>query len=720
MSQNESLFSESWHRVRSQKVRLRPTVHIRKQAFRGQIWYVIEDPFNNKFFRFRPQAYAFIARLNEHKTVEEVWQQCLEEAPESAPGQSEVIRMLSQLYQSSLLVSDLSPDAARLFERYNQQKQRELKGKLLSILFIRIPLFDPDRLLNALIPLTGFLFSRFGFILWSILVLMGLKTVAENAGALYDQSQGMLAPDKLFLLYASFIVVKILHEFGHGLITKKYGGEVHTAGVMLMVFNPIPYVDATAAWAFRERWKRILVGSGGMIVELFLAAIAAFVWSATDEGLLNGLAYNVMFVASVSTLLLNINPLMRFDGYYILSDLTDTPNLHQRSSKHFLYLFERYIFGHKQAQGTAESSKEGWWLSLFAIAGWCYRLFIFAVILWFVADRFFGLGFLAAMIGLVTFVVVPLVKFLKFLIYEPRIEEIRARAQAISAATAVVLIAFLTALPMPYAFRSEGIVQVMPHRAVFAQSPGILRDVYRQSQEWVEAGEPLFALENDELAIEREAAAGELAEYRALLEVAMNDPSIRRPVESQIAATEKRLERIERDIQNLQFRAPIAGLWVAPRLEELKGSFLGRGSGIGYILDPQSHELVAVVNQRNARHLFNDEVRQASIRVPGQAENRVLLKNLRFIPAEQYRLPHASLGWMGGGPIEVATDDPNGTRTVDPFFLIRAEIDTATTNSPPTLTHDLRAQVRFSLPPTPLFQQAYQLIRQLLQERFKV
>jgi putative peptide zinc metalloprotease protein len=720
MSQNESLFSESWHRVRTQKVRLRPTVHIHKQAFRGQIWYVIEDPFNNKFFRFRPQAYAFIARLSEHKTVEEVWQQCLEETPESAPGQSEVIRMLAQLYQSSLLVSDLSPDAARLFQRYNQQKQRELKGKLLSILFIRIPLFDPDRLLKALLPLVGFLFTKFGFVFWSIMVLMGLKVVAENAGALYDQSQGMLAPDKLFLLYASFIVVKVLHEFGHGLITKKYGGEVHTAGIMLMVFNPIPYVDATAAGAFRERWKRILVGSGGMIVELFLAAIAAYVWQATDEGLLNAIAYNVMFVASVSTLLLNINPLMRFDGYYILADLTDTPNLHQRSSKHFLYLFERYVFGNKQAQGTAESANEGWWLSLFAIAGWCYRLFIFTVILWFVADRFFGLGFLAAMIGLVTFIVVPLVKFLKFLIYEPRIEEIRARAQAISAAAAAVIIAFLTAVPMPYAFRSEGIVQVMPHRAVFAQSPGRLSEVFRESQEWVTAGEPLFRLENEELALERQATLGQLQEFRALLEVAMNDPSIRRPVESQIEATGKQLERIERDLANLEFRAPISGLWVAPRFDELNGAFLPRGAGLGYILDPQSHDFVAVVNQRNVRHLFNDEVRKATLRIPGQAEKRVPLKNLRFVPAEQYRLPHAALGWMGGGPIEVATDDRQGTRTVDPFFLVRAEIDTAALENPPTLTHDMRARVRFSLPPTPLFQQAYQLLRQLLQERFKV
>ncbi len=719
MSDNPSFYSESWYRVRSQHVSLRPNVVIHKQSFRGRIWYVVEDPFNNRFYRFRPQAYSFIARLSEHKTVEEVWQQCLDDDPENAPGQPEVIRMLAQLYQASLLQSDLSPDAARLFERHRRQKQRELKAKLLSILFIRIPLFDPNRLLDRLMPVVGPLMGRGGLAIWLLVVLLGGKTVIDNFAALRDQTEGILAPDRLIFLYLSFILVKILHEFGHAFLTKKWGGEVHTAGIMLMVFNPIPYVDATAAWAFRERWKRVLVGSGGMLVELFLAAIAAFVWAATDEGFWNGLAYNVMFVASVSTLLLNINPLMRFDGYYILSDLTDTPNLNQRSNRHALYLAERYILGSKLARTPAESKNEGVWLAVFAIAGWFYRLFIFAVILWFVADRFFGLGFLAAMVGIVTFFIVPLVRLVNFLLNEPRIESIRLRAQLITASIATGLVLFFGFVPMPAAFRAQGIIHALPHREVYAGSPGYMNAITRSSLTWVQPGDQLFQMQNDELGILHRAVRAEQEEIEALLQVAVNDPTLQRPANRQLDAVDEKIQRLETQMAELDYAAPLEGLWVIPRQENIMGAYAERGTPIGLILNPDRFEFVAVVRQRHAMHLFNEEVSRVVLRIPGQSGDAIPLSRLRFIPAEQSILPHPSLGWAGGGPIEVSADDPNGIRAIEPFFLVYGEIPASAAESV-TMAHNLGGVIRCQLPPSPYFVQGYRLLRRMLQDRFEI
>lgn len=719
MNEQTSFYSESWYRVRHQVVSLRPNVQIRKQSFRGQIWYVVEDPFNNRFYRFRPQAYSFIARLSEHKTVEEVWQACLEEDPENAPGQPEVIRMLAHLYQASLLQSDLSPDAARLFERQRRQKQRELKAQLLSILFIRIPLFDPNQLLDRLMPFVRPLLSRWGLAIWAVTVIFGAKTVIENAGAFLDQTEGLLAPGRLALLYLSFIAVKLLHEAGHAFLTKNFGGEVHTAGIMLMVFNPIPYVDATAAWAFRERWKRVLVGCGGMGVELFLASLAAFVWVATADDIWNALAYNVMFVASISTLLLNINPLMRFDGYYILSDLTDTPNLNQRSNRHVLYLLERYLLWNRQARTPAESKVESFWLTVFAVAGWFYRVFIFAVILWFVADRFFGLGFIAAVIGVVTFALVPIFRLVNYLLNEPRIESIRGRAQVIAATLTAGLVLILGFVPMPYAFRSPGVVNALPHREIFAGASGRLNGYFRPSLEWVQPGDRLFEMENQELGIELQAAQAERQETEAILQVAVNDPTFQRPALRQMEAIEEKMARLQSQLNELNLAAPVGGLWVVPRQEDLRGAYARRGSAIGMIVNPDRFEFVAVVRQRHAMHLFNREVRSASLRIPGQAEQVIELTDLRFIPAEQRILPHASLGWAGGGPFEVARDDPHGLRAVEPFFLVRASIpDTAIKKV--TLAHNLGGQVRFQLPPAPFLVQGYQWVRRMVQARFEV
>jgi len=718
VAQERTLYSDSWHRVQGQRVSLRPSVQIRKQSFRGQTFYVLHDPFNNRFFRFRPEAYAFIARLNEERTIEETWQQCLKEDPDNAPGQQEVIRMLAQLYQASLLQSDVSPDAARLFLRYRKQQQRELRSKLMSILFVRIPLFDPNALLDRTMPVARLLFNRFGFLAWLILVGVGLVTALSHFNELLDQSEGVLNPGNIAWLYAVFIVVKVLHEAGHAYITKKYGGEVHTFGIMLMVFNPIPYVDATSAWAFRERWKRVLVGGGGMMVELFLASIAAIVWVNTGDGLLHGIAYNVMFVASVSTLLLNINPLMRFDGYYMLSDLTDTPNLHQRSAREFFYQAEKYAYGNRDGTQVAESANESFWLCLFAVAGWCYRVFIFSVILWFVADRFFGLGFIAAMIGLVTFIVVPVIKHFKYLFSDPRIEAFRQRAIGVSTGVTLLILGFLLLVPMPYGFYATGVVSATEHREVYANVAGNLEEML-PSHQWVEPGTRIFRAENRELGMTLRAAEAQRAQAEVLEQVSMRQPEIQRPVRKRLEAIEEQIGKLERDIAALEYHAPIRGIWVAPRTEEMSNAWIQRGSRIGIIVDPQEYSFLAVVRQRHVRHLFNTDVQGATLKIPGQAEHRMTLRDLQFIQGEQRLLPHAGLGWAGGGEIEVQSDE-SGRRAVEPFFLVRGTIDPREQGDEVALLHDLRGIARFELPDTPYLIQWFTLLRQLIQERFEI
>ena len=290
-----------------------------------------------------PEAYAFIARLDAQRTIDETWQKCLgRKSPRRArPGRSD---------PDARPTLPSQPTPIRCFPGCRQVVRAiqapKAKGVALQADEHPVrphPLFDPNHLLNKTWPVAKMVFSKVGFFVWLAILAFGLYTAFSNFGELVDQSEGVLNPANLPWLYVVFLSVKVLHEGGHAYITKKYGGEVHTLGIMLMVFNPIPYVDATAAWSFRERWKRVLVGSGGMMVELLLASIAAVIWVNTGDGLLHSIAYNVMFVASVSTLILNINPLMRFDGYYILSDLTDTPNLHQRAARQFFYVCEKYI-----------------------------------------------------------------------------------------------------------------------------------------------------------------------------------------------------------------------------------------------------------------------------------------------------------------------------------------------------------------------------------------
>ena len=272
---------------------------------------------------------------------------------------------------------------------------------------------------------------------------------------------------QLFLIELIVIILSIsLHEFGHAIMCRRFGGEVHTMGVMFMVFTPMPYVDATSSWSFRSRWQRVLVGAGGMIPELFVAAGMIFVWANTGEGTLHSLAYNIMFVASVSTLLFNANPLMRFDGYYILSDLLDIPNLYFRSNQQLIYLIERFGFGGKKAESPAHSVREAWWLGVYGLAGHIYRTFVFAVILFFLSSRYLILGVIMAAVCFVSWIIMPVVRLVQYLSTSPRLERNRIRAVAVCAGVVAVVLTFLELIPFPNNFRAPGVLQATEHTIV--------------------------------------------------------------------------------------------------------------------------------------------------------------------------------------------------------------------------------------------------------------
>src|SRR5579863_1627819 len=345
MAEPLATFSESWYRIANQKIHLRADVIVRRQSYRGERWIVLQNPFSNQYFRLRPGAYEFVARLRPERTVQEVWQECVSRFPDEAPGQEAVIQLLSQLYFANLLHYREAADTAQLFERYKKRKQHEMTSRLLNLMFMRFPLLDPDQFIVKTLPFFGKLISRAGGILWLIVISLAIKTVIDNFAALRVQGQGLLAPGNLPLLYLSLIFIKGIHEFGHAYFCRKFGGEVHVMGILLMIFTPVPYVDASSSWGLRNRWHRVLVGSAGMIVELFVAAMATFVWAKTGPGTVNSIAYNVMFIASVSTVIFNANPLLRFDGYYILSDLLEIPNLSQRATGELRHLWEHNIFG---------------------------------------------------------------------------------------------------------------------------------------------------------------------------------------------------------------------------------------------------------------------------------------------------------------------------------------------------------------------------------------
>lgn len=712
-------FSESWYRVANQKICLRPVVHVRRQNFRGERWFVLENPFSNQYFRLRPDAYEFIVRLRPDRTVEQAWQECLARFPDTAPSQETVIQMLSQLYFANLLQYDLAADSTQLFERYRKRRQRELGFRFLNIMFMRFPLLDPDRFLVSTLPVVKHLISPAGAILWLLIATSGLVVVFNHFSELRVQGEGLLAPGNLPLLYLGLILVKTAHEFGHAYFCRRFGGEVHVLGVMLMIFTPMPYVDATSSWSFRARWQRALVGAAGMIVEIFIASLAVWFWSHTGPGIAHQLAYNIMVVASVSTVIFNINPLMRFDGYYILSDLLEIPNLNQRALMHLRHLAESRLFKVPHSESPASTSAEATWLTVFGLTSSVYRVIVFAGILLAVADRFLIIGLVMAAACLVSWLVAPTVRFVNYLATSPRLQRVRSRAIAVTVGLVAGLVLLLAVVPFPYSFHAPGVVAASQRVVLANATAGQMTALLTRPGTVVQAGQPLVQLVNPELQFDLAAARAHQDEAAARYHEALkNDSAGLEPLLKLREAAAQQVAKLVRDIDRLTIRAPFAGVWVSPRIADRQSTWVERGSDLGLVINPASFQFIATVREEDGSALFTHDPRDGGVRLYGSAGTKLSVTGWHVVPGGQQVLPSAALGWAGGGEVPVTSENNNqGDKTVEPFFEVRGNL----TPSPEVVQFDGRSgQAHFRLAPEPLFPRWFRSLRQLLQKRYEL
>jgi putative peptide zinc metalloprotease protein len=718
MSDETPIFSESWHRIAGLRIGLRAAVQVRRQDFRGERWFVLQDQFDSTFYRFRPAAYQFLARLRPDRSVQEVWEECLAHSPEQAPTQPEVIRLLSQLHQANLLQTELPPDSARLLERREKRESRQLRSTLSNILFLKLPLWDPDAFLRRCLGPLRWLVSRWMALVWCVVIAAGLKIAADHAWELDETSANLFAPDNLALLYAAFIVTKVVHEFGHAFLCRAFGGEVHRMGVMLMIFNPMPFVDASASWAFRSRTQRVLVAAGGMIFELFFAALAVFVWAKTGPGVVHHFAGNVMFIASVTTLLFNLNPLIRFDGYYILSDLLDVPNLASRAFKEVRYAFEKWVCGMRGAASVAGSAREQAWLIAYGLAAGVYRVVLGVGIVLYIGDRFFEIGLLLAVGVFIAWIVMPLGKFVAYLAGNPALQRHRARAWGWSGAAAAVLVAAIGVLPFPNNFRAPGVIEAERFAEIFAPADGFIETVVANTAAHTPADAQLVRMRNPELEISIRQVRAQRRELEARQAEALDrSPATVEPLRQRMAAIDERLRNLEQQQAALDVRAGLDGIWVAPHSEDWLGAWAERGTALGQIVNPEAFRFSAVVSQEEAASLFSEGIAQAEVRLAGQAGTAIPVTIQRIVPAQQNELPTAALGWRGGGDVAVSAEDPSGRMTAEPFFQVLAAMEPA---DGAMLLHHRSGQIRFELAPQPLLQQWWRKVLQLVQKRYRI
>lgn len=709
--------SDLWYRVAALQPRLSPHAAVQRHRQRGQAWYVLADRAANRVHRFPPPTAFVLGLMDGHTRVDTLWRCAVEAFGDAAPSQDELIRLLAQLHAADLLVADTVPDLDELLRRHRQQRAAVWRRRFANPLAWRLPLLDPDAFLGRTLAHVRWLCGPLGVGLWLLAVLPAAALAAQHWNELSADIAGrVLSAQGLLTLWLVYPVVKALHELGHAYLVKAGGGEVHELGLMLLVFAPVPYVDASAAAAFRSRRRRAAVGAAGILVELFLAALAMYAWVLVEPGPVRAIAFNVMLIAGVSTVLLNGNPLLRYDGYYVLCDLIDIPNLGQRANRYYGWLAQRYLCGARELEAPRATHGERAWFLFYAPAAWVYRIGISIAIALFLAQAFFFVGVVLALWCLVGLVVLPVAKAAWHLLHAPELARHRGRALAAGGGGVVLLAALLFLLPVPAHTLAEGVVWVPEQAELRAAESGFVRRLVLRPGEWAEPGATVIETDNPEFA----AAAARARARVIVLEVRHAAEQFQERTQAAqtreaLAAARREAARAEERLAELGLRAQAAGRAVIPAAVDLPGRFLRKGELVGHVL-PADPRTVRVVVAQDDIERVRGRVHEIEVRLVDRPAEVFRAQLVREVPSARDTLPSRALALDGGGPHVTDPRDRDGLRTLNRLF----QFDLTLPAEVGAVHLGTRALVRYGHAPEPLGLQWARRLRQLFLARLDV
>lgn len=672
-----AFLSADWYRVAALCPRVRRQVDFHRQVFRGRVWHVVQDHQSGAFNRLTAQGHYLFGRMDGRHSIETLWQDACQRFPDDPPSQSDVIHLLSQLYQADLITTDNTPDMDELATRAKRQARRQWTSRVSNPLAMRLPLFDPDPFLRRTAWIVAPVFTPLAAGLWLCLMAAAIWLAATNwQDLVVTAGDTALLGSNLLMMSLIYPLIKLLHELGHGYATRHWGGEVREVGFLFLLFVPVPYVDASQSLAFASKWRRAGVASAGIVVELTLAALALIFWLNAEPGLAREAAFNVLLIGSVSTLLFNGNPLLRFDGYFILSDMIEIPNLGIQANRYFWHLVQRHLLKIRHQADPPRDLGERLWLLGYAVVSCVYRTLIVVVIAIYLADQFGTVGLLLAIFALCAALVWPLLKGGWFLVQSPLLARLRQRAVLISLGAVSLSLLVLFALPVPYVTVATGVFLPDARSILRADAEGFVAEILVRPGESVDAGQPLLRLEDPTLNSRIEVASSEVRQLE--LEVAavrMTDRVQALMLEQQLLYARERLADLQGIGARLTLNSPAAGQVHLPGdSADLPGRLVRKGEALGYVWPVAAPVLRVAVHQAEAelvrtRTVGVDFVLKRDIR------HRASARISAWVPDSTIDLPSKALSTDADGEIVPDPADPSGMKALQSLYLFEVTPD---------------------------------------------
>jgi putative peptide zinc metalloprotease protein len=689
------------------RLRVRPDLHISAQKYEGKTFHVVKDPVCLRYYRFNQQEYFVFSLFDGRHSMEAVRKRFEDEFKPHRLEFQDLESFARQLVTAGLVQHETGGAGKHLFARRAKQRRMRRIAAITNILYWKIPVFDPDRILTWMYGYLWWVFT-WPFFLASVgLMLAAVFQVTLHFDTFYakmPEYEEFFAFRTAFYMWLSLGVVKVIHEFGHGLSCKAFKGECHEMGVLLMCLSPALYCNVTDAWTVADKWKRIIISFAGIYVELVIAALATFVWWYTPTmPIVNYTAMCVMVLCSVSTVVFNANPLMRFDGYYMMADWLEIPNLRDRANKYLTNTFLEVGLG---IEGPPEPYMAPGRKALFlayAVVSYVYRWVVTFSIIWFLSD-FLGpqlkiLSRMLAVASLASMFIWPAYRMVKGIRQRGRLPDMKPQRAWATAAVFAALVAAFFLVPLPVSkVRETGLVKVNPeHTAMVGLiDPGHLVSLHVKDGQEVRKGDLLARFDSRELREQMAELAAKRDEQKAAMDEATaaegRVPPLYRDqlrVEAATARTQmlgyaEQYDQLGERLRRMtEVYAPRDGVVIGlPKRSEagkLFAAYTAQDRPICQVGDPARLTVVLPTNSMEYVLLSDDLARnkslEADVYVQGRTD-RLFRGVVRRVPDADAKQVPLALTQRANGPLAVKQAGENGEEItpVGKTYLVEVDI----------------------------------------------
>lgn len=736
---------------RSLTLRMRPDLSARQHRYHGRSYWVVKEPIGLNYFRFHEEEYAILCMLDGNTSLEAIKEQFEQEFTPQKITYQDLQQFVGMLHRSGLVIADAIGQGHQLCKRRGEKRRKEWLAWFSNVFALRWRGIDPEKILNRMYPFTRWFFTRPAIVINLLFALSALLLITVQFDVFHSRlpsfHQFFGNWQNWLVMAVAMAIAKVMHEFGHGLSCKHFGGECHEMGFMLLVFTPALYCNVSDSWMLPNKFHRAFIGAAGMYVEMVLASIATFIWWFTDRtAVINQVCLSVMFICSVSTLLFNGNPLLRFDGYYILMDLIEIPNLRQKATEVLKRFMVGLCLGIEQPENPFLPQSHHFLFGLYTVAAVLYRWLIVFSIMFFLIKVLepYGLKVIGALVGALGFfglVVQPLWQLIQFFYMPGRMHKVKRHRVIASLAVVAALVAVVIFLPLPFHVSCTFDVKPRDAATIYAAVEGELQQAMIRPGQPVQKGDVLARLRNPDLEISVVQLDGQLREVDAQIEGLRQEQRIdesagihMNELVAQRDALQEVLDEKQTELNKLVIVTPVSGTvlpapdkadhateheqlpgWHGGALEPRNlGARLAASDQICQVGDPSRLVAEIIVDQSDidlvvAAMAKRRQAKQEGVPVALMLDSlpgRTLNTTIERVALEELKETPIGLATVAGGDLDSVTDRSGVTRPLSTSYPAIAPLPSVDT----TIQLGMRGKAKLYTGWQPLGRRLYRMI----------